>query len=85
MGDWPGNFESAVRGYLPGLAADRPLPIDEPLVELGLDSVGLVGLMIDLEAGFGFSFDQSRLTGETFYTAGSLWTEVRAQLAAART
>jgi acyl carrier protein len=51
--------------------------MDKPLDELGLDSMGAVNLLLDLEDSFEISFPGSLLTEETFRTAANLHTAVR--------
>ena len=48
------------------------IPMDKPLDELGLDSMGAVNLLLDLEDSFDISFPGSLLTEETFATAANL-------------
>ena len=58
--------------------ADNPqnIPMDKPLDELGLDSMGAVNLLLDLEDSFDISFPGSLLTEETFRTAANLYQAV---------
>lgn len=50
----------------------RSIPMDKRLDELGLDSMGAVNLLLDLEDSFAISFPGSLLTEETFSTAANL-------------
>ncbi|MCB8978814.1 MAG: acyl carrier protein [Ardenticatenaceae bacterium] len=54
--------------------ADDPqaIPMDKPLDELGLDSMGAVNLLLDLEDSFEISFPGSLLSEDTFKTAANL-------------
>ena len=71
---WSEPFERAVRGHLHYLPRDVALEPDAPLRDLGLDSLGAVDLLADLEAGFGVRFTDEALDLDTFSTAGTLWT-----------
>lgn len=53
------------------IARDVPLPV------LGVDSLDIVELIVQLEDSFGFSFPEEMLTPEVFATAGSIWAAVR--------
>ncbi|MCA9955574.1 MAG: hypothetical protein KC434_12685 [Anaerolineales bacterium] len=50
----------------------QPIPMDKPLDELGLDSMGAVNLLLDLEDSFEISFPGSLLSEDTFKTAANL-------------
>lgn len=52
--------------------APQTIPLDKPLDELGLDSMGAVNLLLDLEDSFEISFPGSLLSEETFRTAANL-------------
>lgn len=79
---WTPHFEEVLRSHLPMAAEVSILPASE-LRDLGLDSMEIVGLLLDLEGAFAISFPDDLLTPATFATAGSLWTAVAA-LAALR-
>jgi acyl carrier protein len=70
---WPDSFEDILRSCLPVLPDGKPLAADMTLTELGLDSLGMVTLMLELEETFGISFPDESLTPETFATGRSLW------------
>ncbi len=48
------------------------IPMDTELQALGLDSMGAINLLLDLEDSFDIAFPGSLLTEETFKTADSL-------------
>lgn len=50
----------------------RPWPEERPLVDAGLDSVGVLSLVAELEARFGVSFGEEDLTEEHFSTLAGL-------------
>jgi len=74
---WDHQFEDVLRRYLPFLAADEALPGDASLRDLGLDSLGTVELLAQLEAGYAVRFVDDALSLETFETAGVLWETLR--------
>lgn len=69
---WTPSFETVVSSHLPLLGED-PLSPDSSLADMGLDSLALVALLVDLESQFDVMFPDELLNQETFKTAGSLW------------
>ena len=55
----------------------QPLVMDTTLEALGLDSMGAINLLLDLEDSFDIAFPSSLLTEETFRTPQSLAAAVR--------
>lgn len=51
---------------------DQPLDLDRPLTELGLDSLGKVQLILEVEDTFGLLIPESDLTEANFETAGAV-------------
>ena len=51
---------------------DEEIPMDVRLEELGLDSMGAINVLLDIEDTFDVSFPDELLTEETFRTASSL-------------
>jgi acyl carrier protein len=76
MGDWPDRFEQILLPYVTDPDHGDALDADIPLAALGIDSMAVVGLMIELEAEFGFSFSEESVNPQTFYSPGSLWSVV---------
>jgi acyl carrier protein len=70
---WDLQFEDTVRRFLPFLSADEALTADVSLRDLGLDSMGTVELLADLESGYDVRFRDEALTMETFASPGVLW------------
>ena len=54
-----------------------PLKPSASLFDLGLDSMGTVQLLLELEETFGVTFPDEALTPEVFATPGSPWEVVR--------
>lgn len=70
--DWPESFEGILRRHLP-LIDGRELNADVRLADLGLDSLGMVGMVMDLEESFAITIPDDLLAQETFASAASLW------------
>jgi acyl carrier protein len=72
---WAPQFESTLRQHAP-LADDGEIAPDVILSSLGLDSLALVSLLLDMEEAFGITIPDDFLVAETFATAGSLWSAI---------
>ena len=77
MNDWPPEFESTLRAHLPDLEPGERLNGDMQLVQYGLDSMGTVTLLVDLESALDLQFPDEALTPETFETVAVLWEQAR--------
>ncbi|SDM99884.1 acyl carrier protein [Lentzea albidocapillata subsp. violacea] len=71
---WEDRFERVLRPHLVHLDEGSGIPADRRLIELGLDSLSVVNLLMDLEDEYGIGFPDDQLNAETFATAGRLWT-----------
>lgn len=70
--DVPLRFREVLRPHLPYAVADDLTP-DDDLAALGLDSMGVVQLLADIEDGYDVELPDEILNEETFATVGSLW------------
>ncbi|PXX71472.1 acyl carrier protein [Nocardia tenerifensis] len=70
---WDDKFEELLRGFLPFLSVDEPLDGAENLRDLGLDSVGTVELLAQLEDAYDVRFLDDLLNMDTFATPAVLW------------
>lgn len=70
------TFESELRKHLRLLPEETPLGPDDNLMDLGLDSLGTVWLVTDLEALYGIAFSDDDMDPETFTSAATLWARV---------
>jgi acyl carrier protein len=70
---WDEQFESILRARLPCLPADEPLTADLGLRAYGLDSIGVVDLLVALENAYNVRLPKEATSMETFATAGVLW------------
>lgn len=75
LANWPAEFEEILRRYLP-FAGPEPIRPEHRLAELGLDSLGTVSMLLDVEEGFDISVPDELLIAETFATAGGLWATI---------
>ncbi|TDQ04393.1 acyl carrier protein [Labedaea rhizosphaerae] len=70
---WDEQFEELLRRYLPFLSPEDPIEGDTRLRDFGLDSLGMVELLAQLEAAYDVRFVDDALTLETFETPDVLW------------
>jgi len=80
---WNDEFEATLRKFL-RMPVDRPLAPDDSLPELGLDSMGTVSVLVELEQAFSVTFSDELLVPDTFATPGNLWSALSALPARAR-
>lgn len=73
---WDDRFERVLRPHLVHLDRHRDIPEDDGLLQLGLDSLSVINLLMDLEEEYGVGFPDEHLSAETFATAGRLWAAV---------
>jgi acyl carrier protein len=66
------RFEAVLRRHLRLAEPDAAIPFEAELTYVGLDSMGTVTLLVDLEETFGVSFPGTLLTPETFRTPATL-------------
>ena len=71
----PVAFRKTLLTHLPYAASDE-LAASDDLTALGLNSMGVVQLLTDLEETFGLELPDELITEETFETVGSLWEAV---------
>jgi acyl carrier protein len=79
----PYGFGKTVLAHLP-FADGGELSDTDDLAALGLDSMGIVQLLADLEEEFGIEVPDELITEDTFATAGSLWQAVGGLIPAGR-
>lgn len=73
---WSNHFEAVLREQLPQLPADAPIDPDQQLADAGLNSLGVVRLLVRVEDEFGVSFPDDLITPEVFATPKALWSAV---------
>ena len=79
----PPSFQDILLSHLPH-AESSVLTATDDLAALGLDSMGVIQLLADLEDSLGLEMPDDMLTEETFATVGSLWHTVAGLLAPAQ-
>ncbi|NMO53365.1 acyl carrier protein [Actinoplanes sp. TBRC 11911] len=67
------RFDAVVRRNLPGLDDGAPLAEDQDLADLGMDSLGAVRLLAELESEFAVELPDDALDETVFRTAAGLW------------
>jgi acyl carrier protein len=80
---WDDRFETLVRKHIK-LPADEPLNPDARLADLGLGSIQIVDLLVDLEQAFDIVFTDELLAPDTFGTPRSLWKSIANLLSTSR-
>jgi acyl carrier protein len=80
--DVPRRFLDTLKPHLPYAGDD--LAATDDLAALGLDSMGVVRLLVDLEEQYDLDLPDDLMTEETFATVGSLWTTVAGLVTAER-
>lgn len=70
--DAPHDFQTILRAHLP-FADSGELAAEDSLSDLGLDSMGLVALMADLEDRYDVELPDEFLAETTFESVGALW------------
>jgi acyl carrier protein len=70
---WNEKFEVMLRMHLPFLSDDEKLSPEHDLREFGLDSMGVVDLLVSLESEYSVRLTDDLLSMETFATPGALW------------
>jgi acyl carrier protein len=73
---WNDKFQALLRAHLPFLPADEELRPDLDLREFGLDSLGVVDLLMSLESEFDIRLTDDVLSMDTFANPGRLWAAV---------
>ncbi|MBB5119025.1 acyl carrier protein [Streptomyces eurocidicus] len=70
---WDQQFEDILRRALPYMEPGETILADLELRDYGLDSLGIVDLLMDLESTYGVQFRDESLSRETFATPAGLW------------
>ncbi|MGO9078421.1 MAG: phosphopantetheine-binding protein [Streptosporangiaceae bacterium] len=70
---WDSQYEEILRPHLPAAAPVDPLRSTDDLRELGLDSMGTIHLLLDLESRYRITFPDELLNADTFASVGGLW------------
>lgn len=68
----PADLDRILRQLLPHLPPDSAIGLDDPLTGLGLVSLGMAQLVVQLEALYGIEFPDEVLIPATFATVRSV-------------
>jgi acyl carrier protein len=74
---WADEFEQVLRSHCRFAAPDAPLDPDAPFDALGVDSIGLLGLIVESEEALEVEIPEQMLTGEVLATPATLWRAIR--------
>jgi acyl carrier protein len=75
---WPVSFEQMITDYLPEVVPGMAIAPDAKLIDLGLTSLGTIGLLAAIEDAFDIEFPDDLLSPDTFATPATLWAAVAA-------
>jgi acyl carrier protein len=81
---WDEQFERLLRSQLPFLEADEEISGDLNLREFGLDSLGVVDLLVSLEQAYGIRLLDEDLTMDNFAAPSVLWAALSRQISATK-
>lgn len=73
---WDTRFEQVLRPYCRLVAAAGPIDPDASFAELGVDSLGVLGLIVDTEEAFGIELPMDMLTEDTLAGPAAFWRTV---------
>jgi acyl carrier protein len=73
---WDDRFEALLRSHLPFLDVEEELQPNLNLRELGLDSLGVVDLLVSLENTYSVRFVDDALSMDAFESPAVLWDTV---------
>jgi acyl carrier protein len=80
---WSTEFEAILRPHCRFVAPAEEIDADAPLRGLGVGSIDMLTMLVEIEDGLGVALPDAVLTGEEFGTPRLLW-RVICELAAAR-
>ena len=70
---WINEFETVLRRHCRFAAPDAKLDPDTALTLLGVDSMEIISLIVDLESALGIYIPEDVLTPQAFATPSALW------------
>ncbi|HEY1620465.1 MAG TPA: phosphopantetheine-binding protein [Streptosporangiaceae bacterium] len=77
----PGHFERLILPHCRFADPAGPLAPDTPLSELGVDSLEIVELIVDIEDAYRIELPQELLTPEVFASPATIWQALRDSVA----
>jgi acyl carrier protein len=70
---WDEKFDHLLRSHRRLAESQDTIAPDVPFDLLGIDSLGLLGLIVDSEEVFGIEFPSDMLTSDVLATPGTFW------------
>jgi acyl carrier protein len=70
---WPTEFETIIRSQCRSLEAGQAVAPDDSLALLGVDSLGMVAIIIEIESRFGIVLPDEILAGDDLNTPATIW------------
>lgn len=70
--DLASQLQDILRPHLRFLKAEEPVPMDEDLGRLGLDSMSSIDLLMEIESQLGVQIPDELMTADTFATGNHL-------------
>jgi len=80
MRQWPERYEEIIRTHCRFVSNSQTVGPDQNLALLGVDSMELINIIVDLEETFGFQMPQELLVPEIFATPRTLWKALEAHI-----
>ncbi|PJM98522.1 acyl carrier protein [Streptomyces sp. CB01201] len=66
------ELQTVIRNQAPDLSEGRPLTADDKLLDLGIDSLGLVELIINIEESFSIVIPDEDMLADNFTSVGTV-------------
>jgi acyl carrier protein len=80
--EWPDTFDAILRTYCPYAAPDRDIEPDASLSAMGVDSMAMVNILVEIEDAFAVTIALDSLPAETIDNPTNLWRAVWSLVAA---
>jgi acyl carrier protein len=80
MPKWPDRYDAVIRAHCRFADVTHDIGPDESLTLLGVDSMELISMIVDLEETFAFEMPEEFMVPEVFGTPGALWAALAAHL-----
>lgn len=77
---WDERYEGIMRRYCLFAPADQAIPADLEFTALGVDSLGLLGVLVDCEEEFGVTMPMETVNDIDAATPAKFWATIRSLL-----
>jgi acyl carrier protein len=74
---WDARFEQLIRASVPAMPESVRVAADLALPAFGLDSIGIVGLVAQLQEEYGVSLFDAELSLASYSSPGAIWNMLR--------